>query len=76
VGSFSLLFSAQGGLTLFYKKHPELNLIERYWKHLKELACANKLHDSIDDVVASAEYMMTQQNDPASAFRLAFSKLL
>lgn len=55
---------------------PELNLIERYWKHLKELACVNKLHDSMDDVLASAEYMLAQQNDPTSAFRLSFSKLL
>ena len=55
---------------------PELNLIERYWKHLKELACVNKLHDSMDDVLASAEYMLTQQNDSSSVFRLSFSKLL
>lgn len=55
---------------------PELNWIERYWKHLKELACVNKLHDSMDDVLASAEYMLTQQNDPTSVFRLSFSKLL
>jgi hypothetical protein len=37
---------------------PELNLIERYWKHLKDLACANKLHNSIEEVVASAEFML------------------
>ena len=55
---------------------PELNLIERYWKHLKLLACANKLHNSIEEVVASAEYMLSQQNNPASNLRLTFSKLL
>ena len=55
---------------------PELNLIERYWKHLKDLACANKLHDCIEQVVASAEYMLSQQNDPASNLRLLFSKIL
>jgi len=55
---------------------PELNLIERYWRHLKDLACANKLHNSIEEVVASAEYMLAQQNDPASSFRLTFSKQL
>lgn len=53
---------------------PELNLIERYWKHLKDLACANKLHHSIEEVVLSAEYMLSQQNDPASPLRLTFSK--
>jgi transposase len=53
---------------------PELNLIERYWKHLKDLACANKLHNSIEDVVASAQYVLSQQNDPKSNLRLTFSK--
>jgi len=55
---------------------PELNLIERYWKHLKDLACANKLHDRMEEVVASVEYMLSQQNDPASDLRLLFSKIL
>ena len=55
---------------------PELNLIERYWKRLKELACANKLHNSIHDVIASAEFMLSQQNDHESNLRLLFSKIL
>lgn len=55
---------------------PELNLSERYWKHLKELACVNKLHNSINDVLASAKYMLMQQNDPTSIFRMSLSKLL
>jgi len=55
---------------------PELNLIERYWKHLKDLACANKLHNSIEEVVASAEYFLSQQNNPTSNLRLTFSKFL
>jgi hypothetical protein len=55
---------------------PELNLIERYWKHLKDLACANKLHDTIEDVVTSAEFMLSQQNNLASNLRLTFSKIL
>ena len=55
---------------------PELNLIERYWKHLKVLACANKLHSSIEEVIASVEYFLSQQNILASNFRLTFSKIL
>ena len=55
---------------------PELNLIERYWKHLKDLACANKLHDCMQELVASVEYMLSQQNDPTSDLRLLFSKIL
>lgn len=55
---------------------PELNRIERYWKHLKDLACANKLHNSIEELVASADYMLSQQNNPPSHLRLTFSKIL
>jgi len=53
---------------------PELDLIERFWKHLKVLACLNKLHDGIKEVVASAEFILSQQNDPARIVRLTFSK--
>ena len=55
---------------------PELNLIERYWKYLKDLACANKLHNCIEEVLASAEYFLSQQNILSSNLRLSFSKLL
>jgi hypothetical protein len=55
---------------------PELNLIERYWKHLKNLACANKLHNCIEEVVASAEHFLLQQNIPTCNLRLSFSKNL
>ncbi|MEW6650754.1 MAG: transposase [Chloroflexota bacterium] len=40
----------------------ELNPIERYWRHLKDRACANKLQDSIGEVVKSAENTMRDQN--------------
>lgn len=55
---------------------PELNLIERYWKHLKQLACVNKLHNYIEEVVVSAEFILSQQNNPTSTLRLTFSKNL
>jgi transposase len=55
---------------------PELNLIERYWRHLKDLACSNKLHDSIQDVLASAQHFLTEQNNITSNYRLNFSKQL
>ena len=55
---------------------PELNLIERYWRHLKDLTCANKLHNTIQDLLLSAHFFLAQQNDPASKFRFNFSKLL
>jgi hypothetical protein len=55
---------------------PELNLIERYWRQLKDLACANKLHDTIQAVLASAEYFLAEQNICTSQYRLTFSKEL
>jgi hypothetical protein len=44
---------------------------------MKDLACANKnctIH--IEDVIASADHMLSQQNDHASGLRLTFSKYL
>jgi len=52
----------------------DLNPIERYWRHLKDLACANKLQDNIDAVVEVAEKTMTNQNDPKSELRFCVSK--
>lgn len=33
----------------------ELNPIERFWRYLKDHACANKLQDNIEEVVKAAE---------------------
>ena len=40
----------------------ELNPIERYWRHLKDQACANKLQDNIAEVVKVAENVLKDQN--------------
>ncbi|HKZ77907.1 MAG TPA: IS630 family transposase [Pyrinomonadaceae bacterium] len=45
----------------------DLNPIERFWRHLKDLACANKLQDSIEEVVNAAERILTAQNMPESS---------
>ena len=52
----------------------DLNPIERFWLHLKNVACANKLQDDIDEVIKSAEKLMTIQNDPSADFRFHVSK--
>ena len=52
----------------------ELNPIERFWRYLKDVACANKLEDNIDEVVKSAEKIMTKQNDPSSNLHFLVSK--
>lgn len=54
----------------------DLNPIERFWRHLKDLACANKLQDNIDDVITSAEKILNQQNMAGSNLRFLLSKNL
>lgn len=52
----------------------DLNPIERFWRHLKDLACANKLQDKIEAVVKSAELILTKQNLATSDLRFLLSK--
>lgn len=54
----------------------DLNPIEGFWLHLKDLACANKLQDKIEDVVSSAEKILNEQNSVASDLRFLLSKKL
>ena len=54
----------------------ELNPIERYWRHLKDRACANKLQDSISEVVKTAENTMWDQNSIEAPSRYHVSKNL
>lgn len=52
----------------------DLNPIERFWRHLKDLACANKLEDNIENVVKTTEKILNEQNNPASDLRFHISK--
>lgn len=62
-------------LPLFLPKYcSQLNPIERYWKHLKSLACADKLFQDMDALVASVEKNLTQQNDHQFDSRFMFLK--
>ena len=54
----------------------DLSPIERFWRFLKDLACANHLEDRIEDVVSMAEKGMSHQNDPACDYRFHVSKNL
>lgn len=51
----------------------DLNLIERFWRHLKDLACANKLEASLEYLVKSVECSLNNQNDPAYPYRFQLS---
>jgi len=53
---------------------PDLNLIERFWRHLKDLACANKLYLNLASLQASVDRIVSAQNDPASSLRISFAK--
>ena len=56
------------------KYSPFLNPIERFWRHLKDLACANKLQDNIHDVVRATNQILNEQNNPTSTLRFHLSK--
>ena len=44
------------------KYSPFLNPIERFWLHFKQLAVANRLHRSLNDLQHSVDEVMLQQN--------------
>jgi hypothetical protein len=52
----------------------ELNPIERFWRHLKDLSCANQLWGSLQDLIQVVEKVLHQQNDPNYDYRFALSK--
>lgn len=54
----------------------DLNPIERFWRHLKDLACANKLQDNIAEVVRVAERILMAQNMPSSSLSFHIYKNL
>ena len=51
----------------------DLNPIERFWRHLKDRACANKLQDTIEAVMDNAEQVLVEQNQVVhlSSFRVS-----
>ena len=42
-----------------------LNPIERFWRHLKDLVCANRLSASIEALIANVVTALENQNDPS-----------
>jgi len=62
-------------LPLFLPRYcSQLNPIERFWKHLKATACANKLFSDMDALVASVEQTLQGQNDRQAVSRFMFLK--
>lgn len=52
----------------------DLNPIERFWKHLKEYACANKLFPSIEQLVQAVQNCLLIQTHLDHPDRFSFSK--
>lgn len=53
----------------------ELNPIERFWRHLKETACANRLFKEITELLDSVDKVLAIQNDLHHPDRFLFSKI-
>lgn len=49
-----------------------LNPIERYWRHLKEQACVNKLFPDLPDLLAAVEITLVAQNNLDNPNRFTF----
>lgn len=52
----------------------DLNPIERFWLHLKRSATANKLFESMENLVTSVEKFLHLQNDASSPNKFLFLK--
>lgn len=52
----------------------ELNVIERFWRHLKQSACANRLFKTIQELLDSVDKVLAIQNDLLHSDRFLFLK--
>lgn len=53
---------------------PDLNMIERFWRHLKDLVSVNRLFPSLQALIDQIHSIMSIQNNPAHPLRLTFLK--
>lgn len=53
---------------------PDLNPIERFWKHLKATVCANHLYASIEQLLQSVRDFIAAHNSCDYDLHLSFSK--
>jgi putative transposase len=53
-----------------------LNLIERFWRFLKDSICVNKLFPTMTDLLTSVQTCLCAQNDVANPHRFTFSKFV
>ncbi len=53
---------------------PDLNAIERFWRHLKQTAWANHLYSSLSNLCDMVQRVLAQQNDVSAPERFMFAK--
>ena len=53
----------------------ELNSIERFWRHLKTLACSDYCFATLAQLPASVQQTLDNQNAPSHPDRLLFAKI-
>ena len=51
---------------------PNLNPIERFWRHLKDLACANQLDLGLDNLAGRVAEVLSAQNLPDHVLKMSF----
>lgn len=56
------------------KYSPDMNLIERYWLHLKNLVYANRLFSSLTHLLDHIQLCVEVQNMVDHPYRLSFAK--
>lgn len=66
------LFEPRVSVFWLPKYCPNLNPIERFWRHLKDLACANQLDLSIDNLSGRVDEVLSAQNLPDHVLKLSF----
>lgn len=51
---------------------PTLNPIERFWRHLKDLACANQLDLAVENLADRVDQVLSAQNSPDHVLKMSF----
>jgi transposase len=76
-------YAVQAALSLFEDRvlilwlpaySPDMNPIERFWKHLKANACANYLYSSIEQLLDNIRLVIDNHNQFDPDLHLSFSK--
>lgn len=52
---------------------PNLNPIERFWRHLKDLACANRLDVALEPLSNRVSELLIYQSVPGHPLKMSFS---